>query len=244
MARLTLRLDFGPGRAIGHGKIRLLEAVRDHGSISAAGRSMGMSYRRAWLLVDALNRLFKAPVVETKHGGSAGGGAELTPFGHHVAGALKGGHLAMANPDGVPPCCSSRFVKRRSGKVKHPLRLSVDVLRKLPAERAEVSFQTARGIEKSSYTGVLLWTLLGEAGGIDDSAKGAELRHTISITGRDGYNVVVSTGEIAPDFGGKAAMIAYERDGEEFGDKGLRVVMPGDKHGGRYVRDVVEIEVK
>ena len=59
MARLTLRLDFGPGRAIGHGKIRLLEAVRDHGSISAAGRSMGMSYRRAWLLVDALNRLFE-----------------------------------------------------------------------------------------------------------------------------------------------------------------------------------------
>src|SRR6516164_2166487 len=82
MARLTLRLDFGPGRAIGHGKIRLLEAVRDHGSISAAGRSMGMSYRRAWLLVDALNRLFETLVVETKHGGSAGGGAELTPFGH------------------------------------------------------------------------------------------------------------------------------------------------------------------
>ena len=130
------------------------------------------------------------------------------------------------------------------GKVKHPQRLSVDALRKFPAERVQVSFQTARGIEKSSYTGVLLWTLLGEAGGIDDSAKGAELRHTISITGRDGYTVVISTGEIAPDFGGKPAMIAYERDGEELGDKGLRVVMPGDKHGGRYVRDVVEIEVK
>lgn len=84
MARLTLRLDFGPGQAIGHGKIRLLEAVRDYGSISAAGRSMGMSYRRAWLLVDELNRLFETPVVETKHGGSAGGGAQLTPFGHHV----------------------------------------------------------------------------------------------------------------------------------------------------------------
>jgi len=84
MARLTLRLDFGPGQAIGHGKVRLLEAVRDFGSISAAGRSMGMSYRRAWLLVDALNRLFETPVVETKHGGSAGGGAELTSFGHQV----------------------------------------------------------------------------------------------------------------------------------------------------------------
>jgi hypothetical protein len=92
---------------------------------------------------------------------------------------------------------------------------------------------------------VLLWTLLGEVGGIDDPAKGAELHHTISITGRDGYLVVISTGEIAPDFGGKPAMVAYERDGEELrDDKGLRVVMPGDKHSGRYVRDVVEIEVK
>jgi hypothetical protein len=130
------------------------------------------------------------------------------------------------------------------GKVKHPQRLSVDILRKFPAERVEVAFQTGRGVEKSSYTGVLLWTLLGEAGGIDDSAKGAELCHTISITGRDGYTVVISTGEIAPDFGGKPAMIAYERDGQELGDTGLRVVMPGDKHGGRYVRDVAEIEVK
>jgi len=130
------------------------------------------------------------------------------------------------------------------GKVKHPQRLSVDVLRKFPAERVEVSFQPGRGIEKSSYTGVLLWTLLGEAGGIDDPAKGAELRHIINITGRDGYMVVISTSEIAPDFGGKPAMIAFERDGLELGDTGSRVVMPGDKHGGRYVRDVAEIEVK
>ena len=84
MARLTLRLDFGPDQAIGHGKVRLLEAVRDHGSISAAGRAMGMSYRSAWLLIDELNRMFGEPVIETKHGGSAGGGAELTPLGRRV----------------------------------------------------------------------------------------------------------------------------------------------------------------
>jgi molybdate transport system regulatory protein len=84
MARLTLRLDFGPGRAIGHGKVRLLEAVRDYGSISAAGRSMGMSYRRAWLLIDELNHIFEKPVIDAKHGGFGGGGAELTPFGHRV----------------------------------------------------------------------------------------------------------------------------------------------------------------
>src|SRR4051794_14027900 len=84
MARLTLRLDFAPGLAIGHGKIRLLEAVRDHGSISAAGRSIGMSYRRAWLLIDELNGMFDEPVVQTKHGGTAGGGAELTARGHRL----------------------------------------------------------------------------------------------------------------------------------------------------------------
>ncbi|MGA8760320.1 MAG: winged helix-turn-helix domain-containing protein [Stellaceae bacterium] len=84
MARLTLRLDFGPGQAVGHGKIRLLEAVREFGSIAAAGRSMGMSYRRAWLLIDELNTLFEKPVIATKHGGPHGGGAELTAFGSRV----------------------------------------------------------------------------------------------------------------------------------------------------------------
>jgi molybdate transport system regulatory protein len=84
MARLTLRLDFAPGQAIGHGKIRLLEAVRDHGSISAAGRAMGMSYRRAWLLIDELNSMFEEAVIQTKHGGTAGGGAELTALGHRL----------------------------------------------------------------------------------------------------------------------------------------------------------------
>ena len=91
---------------------------------------------------------------------------------------------------------------------------------------------------------MLLWALLAEAGGIDDSEKGAELRHTIKITGRDGYRVVISTGEIAPDFGGKRAMLAYERDGKDLGQAGLRVVMPGDKRGGRFVRDVVRIEIE
>ncbi len=59
----------------------LLEHIRETGSISAAGRAMDMSYRRAWLLVDALNRMFKEPSVESQRGGKQGGGAALTPFG-------------------------------------------------------------------------------------------------------------------------------------------------------------------
>ncbi|MGI4952065.1 MAG: winged helix-turn-helix domain-containing protein [Janthinobacterium lividum] len=81
MTRLTIRIDFDEGRAVGPGKIRLLEQVRTTGSISAAGRALGMSYRRAWMLIDALNQTFRLPVVETRGGGVGGGGASLTAFG-------------------------------------------------------------------------------------------------------------------------------------------------------------------
>lgn len=77
----VLRIDFPPGERLGRGKVMLLELIRDTGSISAAGRAMDMSYRRAWLLVDALNRMFAEPAVEPQRGGKAGGGAVLTPFG-------------------------------------------------------------------------------------------------------------------------------------------------------------------
>ena len=89
MARLTLRIDFGEDRALGPGKVRLLELVRDTGSISAAGRAMGMSYRRAWLLVDALNATFRLPVVEARGGGAGGGGATGTPAGASVIEAYR-----------------------------------------------------------------------------------------------------------------------------------------------------------
>jgi molybdate transport system regulatory protein len=79
--RLTVRIDFGADRALGPGKIRLLETIGKTGSISRAGRALGMSYRRAWLLVDDLNHSFREPVVTTQPGGARGGGAALTPFG-------------------------------------------------------------------------------------------------------------------------------------------------------------------
>jgi len=82
--KLGLRLDFTPGGRLGPGKADLLEAIASTGSISAAGRAMTMSYRRAWLLVDDLNRMFKQPLVEAQPGGAKGGGARLTPLGHEV----------------------------------------------------------------------------------------------------------------------------------------------------------------
>lgn len=70
--------------AMGPGKAELLNAIERTGSISAAARSLGMSYRRAWLLVDTMNQCFKSPVVETLTGGQRGGGARVTELGHDV----------------------------------------------------------------------------------------------------------------------------------------------------------------
>jgi molybdate transport system regulatory protein len=89
MTKLTLRVEFGPERAIGPGKVRLLELIQETGSIAAAGRAMGMSYRRAWLLVDSLNRCFHDPVVVTQLGGASGGGAALTTLGESVVGHYR-----------------------------------------------------------------------------------------------------------------------------------------------------------
>lgn len=86
---LKLRLMLTPAVALGPGKAELLEGVRDTGSISAAGRRMGMSYKRAWDLVDAMNQVFREPVVQANKGGTGGGGAVLTPFGLQVLAAYR-----------------------------------------------------------------------------------------------------------------------------------------------------------
>ena len=86
MYRLDLKIRLHNGRdiAIGPGKAELLAAIAQHGSISAAARAMGMSYRRAWLLVETMNRSFKQPLVSTLAGGKHGGGTQLTETGELV----------------------------------------------------------------------------------------------------------------------------------------------------------------
>ncbi|MFA7601712.1 MAG: winged helix-turn-helix domain-containing protein [Novosphingobium sp.] len=84
MLKIKIQLFCGAEIAMGPGKADLLEAIRRCGSISGAGRDMGMSYRRAWLLVDAMNRCWREPLVETSPGSAHGGGARVTPFGDRV----------------------------------------------------------------------------------------------------------------------------------------------------------------
>ena len=82
--RPRLRILLGSAIAIGPGKAALLEAIECTGSISAAARGMGMSYRRAWQLVETMNQCFRAPLVETAAGGRGGGGASVTEAGRDI----------------------------------------------------------------------------------------------------------------------------------------------------------------
>ncbi len=81
---IRLQLYVAGDRPLGPGKVALLEAVGRSGSISAAARSLGMSYRHAWLLIDALNASFRQPVVQATPGGTRGGGARVTSFGREL----------------------------------------------------------------------------------------------------------------------------------------------------------------
>jgi molybdate transport system regulatory protein len=82
--QFRLRISKDDDIAVGPGKVDLLEAIAAEGSITAAARKLGMSYRRAWLLVDTMNRAFREPVVETEAGGKRGGGTRLTRTGSEV----------------------------------------------------------------------------------------------------------------------------------------------------------------
>ena len=96
MPVLSLRIDFEDGGRIGPGKVALLEKIAETGSISSGARAMGMSYKRAWDLVDETSRLLGTPVVATRAGGAQGGGAQLTLAGRQVLARFRAIEQAAA----------------------------------------------------------------------------------------------------------------------------------------------------
>ena len=116
------------------------------------------------------------------------------------------------------------------------------MVEKLPAVEEKVSFQTGHGPEQAIYTGALLWSVLDHAEMLGGDRR-ARLRRTIAVTGRDGYSAVLALAEIDPEFEGKQVLLAYRRDGKPIEGNALRLVVPGDRHGGRSVRDVVRIDL-
>lgn len=112
--KLRIRIEFDGQHTLGPGKIRLLEAVDEHGSISAAARSMQMSYRHAWEMLDDINQCFAEPAILTEAGGRAGGGTQVTDFGRELVAryraiqdkarkALAGDLEALARDCAPPP---------------------------------------------------------------------------------------------------------------------------------------------
>jgi len=113
----------------------------------------------------------------------------------------------------------------------------------LPAIEQKVSFLTGHGPEQASYTGALLWSVLEHTQSLGGDRR-ARLRRVVMVTGRDGYTAVLALAEIDPDFEDKQVLLAYRRDGQPMDGHALRLVVPGDRHGGRSVRDVVRIEIR
>jgi len=114
MTRLTIRIDFEGGTALGPGKVKLLELVAQTGSIRKAAVGMKMSYRKAWLLLKALKDTFGEPLVETTTGGRAGGGARLTPLGRFVVARYRRLELAAARAGASPLAALARRLAPKS----------------------------------------------------------------------------------------------------------------------------------
>ena len=109
---VRLRIDFAPTGSVGPGKIALLEAIEASGSLSRAARELGMSYRRAWGLLDDLNRALREPVASASVGGTGGGGAKLTKFGRALIAAYREVERIAAN------AAKARFAEAARARVR------------------------------------------------------------------------------------------------------------------------------
>jgi molybdate transport system regulatory protein len=115
---ITLRITLTDEHHLGPGKVRLLELIDELGSISAAGRAMAMSYRRAWLLIDSMNAAFRTPVITSAVGGKAGGGAVLTPLGHEVIARFRRIEAATSKAIAADVDALRAHTKTRSGTAR------------------------------------------------------------------------------------------------------------------------------
>jgi DMSO/TMAO reductase YedYZ molybdopterin-dependent catalytic subunit len=133
-----------------------------------------------------------------------------------------------------------------TGEVEHSRSLSLADLKSAPATTVTVSLKTGKGMLTGSYTGVLLWDLLQQAGIKTAAGKNEIIRRTVVVTSSDGYATVLSAAEIDPEFGGEQAIIAYAKDGQPLSDaRGFaRLILPADKEAARAISGVASITVR
>jgi hypothetical protein len=146
--------------------------------------------------------------------------------------------VALAEP--VPP--SPGLLVQRKGHSSHAI--SPDRIAELKPLTQTVNFLTEHGEQRAEWTGPLLWDVLTASGALDDIKPPDQVRLVVRVTGADGYTAVIAFGEIAPPFAGRPIQIADHMNGALLPDHALRLVVPGDKRGGRSVRDVVRIDIE
>ena len=131
------------------------------------------------------------------------------------------------------------------GAVERPAAFTLDKLKGYPATTLPVTYTTARGEEQATFTGVPLWLLVNEAGVISRPGhKNDLIGKYLVATASDGYVAVIALGEILPDYQNQPIMVAYARDGAPLDRDGMaRLVVPGDKAGGRHVRNLTHVEI-
>jgi len=121
--------------------------------------------------------------------------------------------------------------------------ISTDAIAALKPITQKVAFATDRGEQQSEWTGPLLWDLLAASGVIESIKPGEQVRLTVRVIGADGYSAVVALAEIAPQFAGRLVQIADHMNGALLPNHALRLIVPGDRRGGRSVRDVIRIDI-
>jgi len=121
--------------------------------------------------------------------------------------------------------------------------LTAAALAALPSVQVPVPAGTAPGARGRTFEGPLLWTVLAHAGAVDPTKHQGDVRGTVMLTGQDGYTAILALGELSPEFEGKQVILALRVDGQPLEPGRLRVVVPGDKRGGRGVHDLVRIGV-
>jgi molybdate transport system substrate-binding protein len=131
---------------------------------------------------------------------------------------------------------------QRTGQASHLI--SFERLAALKPMTQRVSFLTDQGERQNEWTGPLLWDVLAASGATDAIKPGEQVRLAVRVTGADGYTAIVALAEVSPQFAGRPIQLADHLNGALLPDHALRLVVPGDKRGGRSVRDVVRIDIE
>jgi molybdate transport system substrate-binding protein len=146
--------------------------------------------------------------------------------------------VALAEPVPPPP----ELLVQRAGQASHVI--SLDRIGAIKPITQSTAFLTGHGEQWAEWTGPLLWDVLTASGAIESTKLSEQVRLVVRVTGADGYTAVIALAEIAPQFTGRPIQIADHMNGAGLPDHALRLIVPGDKRGGRSVRDVIRIDVE